>query len=289
MSRIFEALRKSEEQLRDQSFVSPETLLKAMDKAHAPLDQIPIERARIRPESRVVVYSDPRGLATERFRLLRTRLMRWQLAKKLKTLLITSPLPQDGKSVVAVNLATVMAGCEGRTVLLLEGDLRQASLLPQLGLNRWPGLRECLESNSDPISAVRRIEPLGFYVLPAGRPTATPVELLQSQRFSDLVRSLASCFDWIFIDSPPVSLLADTPVLRTQADATLLVVRAGVTPREGVEEALRLLGPEHVMGVVLNGADGLEREYYRYRQYGSSSDRGSEKKHNPEGRKAAPQ
>lgn len=278
MSRIFDALRKSEKQLPEESFVSPDAFLETMEKARSVLEQVQVERARILPESRVMVYSDPKGLGAERYRLLRARLGHWQAAKKIKTLLLTSALPREGKSLAAVNLATVLAAREGCSVLLLEGDLRRARLRPQLGLLKGPGLSECLRDGADPLSVIRRIEPLGFYLLPAGAPAASPVELLQSQSFTQVVRSLVSLFDWILIDSPPVSPLADTSVLKAQADATLLVVRAGVTLRETVGEAVQLLGADHVIGIILNGADGMDRSYYRYYRYGAQNGSGKSKK-----------
>ncbi|MFQ5737596.1 MAG: CpsD/CapB family tyrosine-protein kinase [Acidobacteriota bacterium] len=267
MSRIFDALRKSEKGLQAPASVTPDTFIETMEKSHSGLGQVGVERARLRPDHRLVVYSDPQSLGAERFRLLRARLGHWQAAKKLKTLLVTSALPQDGKSLVAANLATALAGQKGCNVLLLEGDLRRRGLRSLLGINAWSGLSECLHEGSDPLSAIRRIEPLGFFLLPAGKAPTNPVELLQSQRFADVMRGLMPYFDWILIDSPPASPLADTPVLKTHADATLLVVRAGVTPREEIEEAVQLLGSQHVIGFVLNAADTLEGSYYKYYQY----------------------
>ncbi len=288
MSRIFDALRKSEKQLQGQSLLTSETFLEVMEKTYSGrgLGQVAIERAQLRPDKRLVVYSDPHSLGAERFRLLRARLGQWQAAKKLKTLLLTSALPQDGKTLVAANLATALAGQEGRPVLLFEGDLRKASLRPLLGIKAWPGLSRCLQDGSNPLSAIRRIEPLGFYLLPAGELPPNPVELLQSQRFADLMRGLVSHFDWILIDSPPVSPLADTLVLKAQADASLLVVRAGTTPREAVEEAVQLLGPEHVLGLVLNGADGLNWYYYNDYRYAGRNGSGNPKGKTEKGKEA---
>lgn len=281
MSRIFDALRKSQERLREQPDISPGDFLETMERANSALHEVPVERACLRPESRVVLYSDPRGAGAERFRLLRANLSHWQAAKKIKTLLVTSALPQEGKSLMALNLATALAGQPGRAVLLLECDLRRASLRPLLSLPSWPGLSHCLQNGSDPFSALRRIEPLGFHLLPAGDETPNPVELLQSQRFPELMRQLASFFDWIVIDSPPVTPLADTVVLKAHVDATLVVVRAGVTPRELVTEAVERLGSEGMIGVLLNGAEGLHDSYYRYYQYGRNNGSQGSKKSKP--------
>lgn len=270
MSRIFDALRKSEKQLQDGVMVAPDTFLETMEKAHSGLEQVAVAQARLRPESRVFMHSDPNSLGAERFRFLRTRLTHWQNTRKGKTLLLTSALPQEGKTLVSLNLATVLAGREGRSVLLLEGDLRRSALARVLGIPPSPGLGEFFEGGGNPLAAIRRIRPLGFFLLPAGRLPGNPVEVLQSQGFAELMRTLVGYFDWILVDSPPAAPLADTAVLKTYTDGILMVVRAGKTSRESVEEALQLLGPEQVVAMVLNGADGLDRSYYSYYRTGSS-------------------
>jgi len=146
----------------------------------------------------------------------------------------------------------------------LEADLRRPFLGQQLQLKASPGLAECLEQGFDPLSAIRRIEPLRFYLLPAGKPVANPLALLQSQRFSKLIQDLADYFHWILIDSPPVSPVADTLALKAHIDGTLLVVRARVTPRDAMEEAVKHFEPGQVIGLILNGADGLDRSYSQY-------------------------
>jgi Mrp family chromosome partitioning ATPase len=125
-------------------------------------------------------------------------------------------------------------------------------------------LAECLQGDSDPIAALRRIQPLGWYFLSAGTSVSNPTELVQSEHFSQLVAMFEARFDWILIDAPPVTPVADLLALRAQADGCLLVVRAGQTPREAVEEAVRQLGREHVLGIILNGVEGLGRRYSQY-------------------------
>ncbi|MGH9356956.1 MAG: tyrosine-protein kinase family protein, partial [Terriglobia bacterium] len=167
-------------------------------------------------------------------------------------------------STVALNLATILAGRGKRKVLLVEGDLRRPCLSRRLGLKQWAGLSECLTHGSDPMQALRRIEPFGFYLLPAGEPVANPSELLQAEPLSLLFRAISSRFDWILIDSAPTSPITDTLALKPRADAGLLVVRSGKTPREDVEEAIRQFGPGFVIGLIVNGLEGLDREYSDY-------------------------
>jgi Mrp family chromosome partitioning ATPase len=221
----------------------------------------------VSPESRMIVYSDPRSIGADRFRLARIRLKSLQATKGLKTLLITSPLPGDGKSTVALNLATALAENGKRPVLLLEADVYRPSLVKKLGVSPWPGLTECFQQGIDPMLAIRRIEPLGFYLLPVGHPTDED-SFLQSKYALQLIKKLAAIsFSWIVIDAPPSTPVADILTLKAQADATLLVVRAGRTPREAIDETTRNLGRDHIMGIILNGVEGLDHIYSKYYGY----------------------
>ena len=234
-----------------------------------PLQNIPVVNVELEPASRLVFHTDPRSAGAERFRLLRMRLReRWK-AGKLKTLLITSPLPHDGKSTVALNLATALSERGKRTVLLVEGDLHHPQIMQQFGLGASAGFSECLDQKIDPLSEIRRIEPLGWYLLPAGKMRTNTTELLQTATVTNILQGLSRYFDWILIDSPPVLPLTDALSLRQQADACLLVVRADNTPREALEEAVTLIGKQHILGIVLNGVQGLHHQYSKYGYYRS--------------------
>jgi capsular exopolysaccharide synthesis family protein len=228
------------------------------------LDHVPQETAFLGPESRLVFYSDPHGAGADRFRLLKMRLQRAWDTGRLRRLLITSPGAGEGKSTVALNLAMALADQGRRSVLLMECDLRRPIQTTRLGLKPGPGLAECIASAANPISALRRVEPLGFYLLPAGKVQGNPTELLQSELFAGVMQTLSQCFDWIVIDSPPATPLADVPALKAHADASLLVVKAGSTAEESIEAAIAHLGTKHVLGMVLNGAEHLDQLYSRY-------------------------
>ena len=219
------------------------------------------------PESRVVVHTDPRSIAGDRFRLARIRLKSLQATKGLKTLLITSPLPGDGKSTVSLNLATALAENGKHPVLLLEADVYRPSLVKKLGIKPWGGLSECYHEGTDPMQAIRRVEPLGFYMLPVGTSTEDD-SFLQTKFAGQLIDKLAKIsFSWIVIDAPPSTPVADILALKAHADATLLVVRAGKTPREAIEETTRNLGRDHIMGIILNSVEGLDHFYTKYYGY----------------------
>lgn len=234
--------------------------------------KFPIERAILTAETRVVFHTAPNSPAADRFRLLRMRLKTFWNAGKLKKLLITSPLAHDGKSTVILNLAAALAERGKRNVLVLEADFHHSSLASRLQLKPWPGLADCLADGANsPLSSIRRIDPLGIYFMPAGEPRRTPTELLQTPAFGHLMQQVSTHFDWILIDSPPVVPLTDAISLQQHTDASLLVVRAGHTPREAIEQTLALLGKENVVGIVLNGMERRDQPHYQnaYYQYGS--------------------
>jgi capsular exopolysaccharide synthesis family protein len=227
--------------------------------------EFPVEEALFKPGNRLVYYEDPRSPAADRFRLLGMRLKDVWSAGRLKKLLITGPLAHNGKSVVVLNLATALAEGGKRTVLVVEADLHHPSLGQSLRVSQWAGLAECLvDEATPPFSAIRRIEPLGWYLLPAGSPRRNPTELLQTPALGHVMQQLSECFDWILVDSPPVIPLTDSLSLQRHADASLLVVRADQTPREAVEETITLLGKKNILGIVLNGVESRNHLYYQY-------------------------
>jgi len=232
------------------------------------LVNIPVEEVFPSPFARIALYSDPLGVGSDRFRHLRIYLRELWNSGCLKSLLITSPLPQDGKSTIALNLASVLAEGGKFRVLLIEADLHHPSLTKHLGLQTRRGLTDCLQSNVNPLSVVRRLSPLNWYLLSAGTSVESPGELLQTGAWSSLLQKLQSRFDWILIDSPPVMPVTDALILARQATATLLVAKADRTPQEALEKTIALLGKQRILGVVLNGVDGLERLYSQYGYYG---------------------
>lgn len=232
------------------------------------LQQIPMAEVQVLPESRIVMHTDPASPAADRFRFLRMCLRDLWTTKKLNSLLITSPLPQDGKSTIALNLATALAERGKRKVVLIEADLHHPTLTGTLGLDIQSGLADCLEDNVHPISVLRRIEPLGWYLLSAGEVRSHPTELLQTEALANVLQQLSVHFDWVLIDSPPVAPLTDAVLLARQANATLLIAREGQTPRAAIERSIALIGRQRILGVVLNGMEGLNRLYTGYYGYG---------------------
>lgn len=152
-------------------------------------------------------------------------------------------------------------------MLLIDADLHRPSICKSLGIEARTGLAECLEDDLNLLSVLRRIDPLNWYLMPAGTPRDNPTEALQPEALSKMMKVLSYYFDWIVVDTPPVLPLTDTLSIAKCVDASLLVVRADRTPKEAVSEALSRLGNKHVLGIVLNGAEHLNRIYSQYDGY----------------------
>src|SRR3989442_8230082 len=292
MSRLFEALQKSEPDL---SFDLPlamqltDELLKPaeaessqkksegfdpsrrakQDFAVAPeLDQsLPSVPVTIKPDARLVCLTQKDSLAAEKFRFLAVRLRQLQQDCAVKKLLVTSTIPEEGKSMISANLALSLARNKRERIVLVEGDLRTPTLCESFGLRNLPGVSEWLKSGSGEITNVYHIDEAGLWFLPAGSPPENPMELMQSGRLTELMEQLTVWFDWIVIDSPPVLPLADTSIWSRLADGILLVAREGTTKKRGLQRGLDTLDHSKLLGLVLNSSDSTDQSNY-YQRYG---------------------
>jgi capsular exopolysaccharide synthesis family protein len=229
-----------------------------------PVD-FPSLEVSVLPTSRLVFLTEPDSLAAEKFRFLGVRLRQLQQGRPLKKVLVTSTIPEEGKSTVSANLAGVLARRK-QSILLIEGDLRRPTLAQQFGLGRLAGLGEWLQSGRQTVSNVYRLEGPDFWFMPAGNPPENPLELLQSGRLSYLMGQLADLFDWIIVDSPPLLPLADTTVWSRVTDGTLLVAREGKSEKKQLQRGLEVLKKSDLLGVVLNGCVHPDHKSY-YQRY----------------------
>jgi len=215
------------------------------------------------PQSRVVCVTDKDSLAAEKFRFLGVRLRQLQQTRPLKRVLITSTIPQEGKSMVAANLACTLARRTHQKTLLVDGDLRRPSVARLFGLGKTPGLSEWLQGERTPMTSIYHLEDAGLWVLPAGNSPRNPLEAMQSGRLSGLMEQLTSWFDWVIIDSPPVLPLADTSVWMRMADGVLLVARQGTSEREHLKRGIEALEPTKLLGAIVNcSAKSAQSDYY---------------------------
>lgn len=204
------------------------------------------------PESVLFASPETRKLGMEEFRTLRTHLSQMREKVPLETILVTSALPGEGKTFVAVNIALAFAQNKGRRVLLIDGDLRLSRVHAALGARRAPGLTEYLEGKVDVSEVLQRGGPGDVFVIPGGDGASNPVELVGNGRLKSLLHRLRPLFDWIVMDSPPCVPLSDASVLADLSDGVLMVVRAGKSPFDVVQQGGRQFRDKRLLGVVLN-------------------------------------
>jgi len=233
--------------------------------------QIDLTKLKVVPVSSIpspllVALSSERGLGAEKFRVLGARLSNIRMGTTLGVLQVTSSVVGEGKTLTSVNLAMTLATRFAQKVLLAEGDLRKPAVCALLGLEPQAGIGEWWDGDNIPISDfLLRIGDTGMCVLPAGQ-VAHPASVLQSPRIADLIADLASQFDWIIIDTPPLLPMADSNLWSRISDGTLLVVRTGVVTRAALKKAVESIDNPKLVGVVLNDAADYDRVNY-YDQY----------------------
>lgn len=199
----------------------------------------------------------------EQFRRLAGTLHRAQAADGLRSVMVTSARPGDGKTLTAVNLALVLAESYRYNVLLIDADLRRPSIPSVVNLSDGSGLSEVLRATGDQKLALVPIAP-GLTLLPAGQPIANSLEALTSPRMQQILAEAAQKYDWVILDAPPIGPTADARVMTQMVGGTLFVVRAGETQYGDVKSAIDAIGREHIMGVVLNGVDSVSGADYYY-------------------------
>lgn len=217
-------------------------------------------------DPRLVAALAPQSLAAEQYRSLRTRIKRAENGRAVRAIVITSPNKGDGKSLTAANLAITMAQEFQQRVLLVDADLRRPAVHRLFSAPDGPGLSDVLMGAADLDDALVHLPAHHLTVLPAGAPPGHPAELLGSAAMRRVLDTLRTRFDWILIDMPPVAPLADLHIVAPMADGVLMIVRAGVTPKPAIEQALAGLDMSKVLGLVLNeaGRNGNDATYEGY-------------------------
>jgi protein-tyrosine kinase len=219
-----------------------------------------LQHVTVKLNSLLVAGLAPKSLAAEQYRGLRTRLAHAEGSSSLRTVLVTSPQKAEGKSITAANLALTMAQELHRRVLIVEADLRKPSMGKLFGLPPGPGLAEYLSGTCELGDAMKFLVDYNLTVIPAGEAPTNPAELLGSTAMRRMLDHLRTRFDRVILDTPPVLPLADVAVLAPIVDGALLVVRAGVTPKPAIENALRAFDASRLLGIVLNDS-GMEEDY----------------------------
>ena len=287
MSKIFEALRKTEgavaevamSVLGDQVAVVPEAPAADQPRKteHVPLAtpkiEMRAEAIRIAPDSPMLPFDGSDARAAEQYRIIRTKLRHHP--EQPRMLLVSSPMPGDGKTVSAANLAGALALQENLRVLLVDCDFRRASLTKLLGLevSAAPGLGEVLRGEASLESSLVSIGQFpNLYILPPGDPSPNPSELLSTAKWQALTELFRREFRFTIFDAPPVGTVADYELLQLACDGVVLIARPDHTNRQLWRKALEAVPKSKQLGVILNCVEDWflwkTHGYYYYSQNG---------------------
>jgi capsular exopolysaccharide synthesis family protein len=270
MSRLFEALQRSESERSGTDMSEPPVsaateLVEAAEQEKPEFREFPSVHVIVTPDKRLVTLTAEGSLGAEKFRFLGVRLRHAQQNRGIKKLVVTSTMAEEGKSLVAANLAVALAQKRQQKVLLLEGDLRRPSLAQTFGIKKLPGLSEWVQDGKSPAARLYHLEEPGFWFLPAGSTPDNALALMQPGKLSEILDQLSTWFDWIVIDSPPLLPLADTSVWMRLADGVLLVAREGKVERRQFKKGLEAVKTSSLIGIVLNDAKTADQsDYYQH-------------------------
>ena len=244
--------------------------------AGRPGAELRIRKFTWEPEANRLPALEARGVLVEQIRVLRSRLHELRLDRTLKTVIVTSGLPGEGKSFVASNLALGFSRFRNQRVLLIDADMRRGRLHTILGAPQEPGLTDYLSGPATIEEVLQQMElpesgPLNrsfasLTFIPSGPDADNAADLSGNGRFEALLRALYDRFDWIIVDSSPVTLVADGVNLARACDGVVLVTRAGVTRYEVAQRAQQELKAAKIVGVVLNAIEDAPQVggYYGY-------------------------
>ena len=262
MGKMFDALQKVE---REKNRVSKEVSPKA-----APEDLV--------LDNRLVSFFEPSSMAAEQYRRLRTYVIRPGMENSPKTILVTSAMAGEGKSLIAINLAIIIAIELHSNALIVDCDLRNPSLSRWFGFQEKRGLSDYLLGEAELPDLLVKTSVDKLSILPGGTLQDNPVELIGSNRMKSLVQDLKARYDdrYIILDSSPLLATTEPSVLNEMVDGILFVIKSGDTPRESIQQALKSLDKKKIIGVVLNSLEfktkamirryfGTHRYYYDYR------------------------
>ena len=281
MSKIFEALHRAENPIKQLADIDDDghdakaaegatkSVVTASDPASEKAGPFNAQRVRIQlePNSPILPFdgADPR--ASAQYRMIRTKVH--QDPRQPKILMVSSPMPSDGKTVSAINLSAALALQENVEVLLVDADFSRSSVAKLLGLRAVPGLGDVLHGSATLSDALVRVDQLpNLYVIPAGKATINPAELLASGRWMALCELLRNHFRYTVLDAPPVGAIADYELLQLSADGVVLIVRPDHTNRHLCDIAFQTVPKAKQIGVIVNGAEewflSKTHNYYYY-------------------------
>lgn len=266
MSRLYEALRRMETEHHEQAAPAPDPgqaveIVSSALAEPAEIEDYGSATIQVSSSSRLIALTAPKSLGAEKFRALATRIENLRRQTNLKSLQVISGTTEEGKTVVAANLALTFANCSGSKVLLVEGDLHKPTLASLFGLTNLPGLSHWwLRGQEEMASHIYRLNDMPLWLLGAGEVSEQPSSTLQSSRFAEAFSRMTSWFDWVVVDSTPMQPIVDANLWSRLVDGALLVVREGVTPVKILKKGLQALDNLKLIGVVVNEASDFGQD-----------------------------
>ena len=216
----------------------------------------------------LIAQSDPKNPAAEAYRVIRTSIQFAQAGKELKTLMVTSCTPDEGKSMTISNLAVVLTQA-GKSVLLLDCDMRNPTVHKNFALSNRVGLSSCISMGTPLAEAVQATQIKGLCALTAGVIPPNPSELLGSERMQELLAEARAQYDYVLVDTPPVLPVTDALVIGRIVDAAILVIASGADKVEMAKDVKTQLvsAGVNILGVVLNKVRSEHSHGYGYYYY----------------------
>ncbi|WP_232696492.1 CpsD/CapB family tyrosine-protein kinase [Brevibacillus daliensis] len=217
---------------------------------------------------RAICLYEPNSSVAEAYRILRTNIQFTSVMKQIKTLIVTSSGPEEGKTTTIVNLAIVLAET-GKRIILIDGDLRKPMIHRVFNLQNDKGLTNFLTGKEPYNQVIQTVHSCGLDVITAGPTPPNPTDFIASPDLEALIKQLRLTYDMVLIDSPPVLPVTDSQLLAGYSDGVLLVVRAGKATKEHIKKTKKMMEivGAHVIGTVLNskkvGKKGMDA-YYSY-------------------------
>jgi capsular exopolysaccharide synthesis family protein len=214
---------------------------------------------------KLIVKNDPKSPISEQYRTIRTNIQFSTVDNEIRSLMVTSSGPGEGKSTTSANLATVFAQ-QGNRVLFVDADMRKPTVHYTFSLPNNYGLTTVLTKQSDLIDTAIQIDTSNLYVLPCGPIPPNPAELLSSRSMDEFIELALKEYDLVVFDSPPVLVVTDAQLLANKCDGTVLVVSSGFTEKENAIKAKDLLAASKakLLGVILNNKKQEQSQYYYY-------------------------
>ncbi len=271
MGKIFDALEKASKTESDAMVADPQPLPEEEKvvnlKRVAPVNKKPAMHKKRSIAKNLIAYHEPRSIEAEIFKSLRTNLLfATDKGQSIRSLLVTSPIPSDGKSFISSNLAISIAQGVEEHVLLVDGDIRKGTIHKNFGFGNVSGLSHCLRTGDNIAKVLLKTPIPKLTLLPAGRPPMNPTELLSSSKMKELLREVKNRYQdrYVIIDSPPPLMASETIAISKYVDGIILIVRAGKTSKESIEQTIEKIGREKIVGIVMNHSDQAVKKYYGY-------------------------